>query len=97
MANTGKIIQVIGPVVDIRFEAGHLPALNNAIKIHTSESTSLTVEVAQHIGDDVVRTIAMGSTDGLVWMVRKTSVDWAPMPFWPYPLPMPRQQLCPRI
>ena len=66
MANTGKIIQVIGPVVDIRFEAGHLPALNHAIKIRTSESTSLTVEVAQHIGDDVVRTIAMGSTDGLV-------------------------------
>ena len=66
MANTGKIIQVIGPVVDIRFEAGHLPALNHAIVIRTSEESSLTVEVAQHIGDDVVRTIAMGATDGLV-------------------------------
>ena len=66
MANTGKIIQVIGPVVDIRFSNGELPALYNAILIQKDKDTTLTVEVAQHIGDDCVRTISMGTTDGLV-------------------------------
>ena len=64
MENTGKVIQVIGPVVDIRFPEGDLPKLHNAIVIKGEKP--LTVEVAQHIGDDVVRCIAMGSTDGLV-------------------------------
>jgi F-type H+-transporting ATPase subunit beta len=68
--NKGKIVQVIGPVVDVRFEAGQLPALYNAIKV-TNPSISdregnLTVEVAQHLGDNVVRCVAMDSTDGLV-------------------------------
>ena len=63
--NIGKIIQVIGPVVDIRFTHGKLPSLKNAIVINKGEEV-LTVEVAQHVGDDVVRCIAMGSTDGLV-------------------------------
>ncbi len=63
--NRGKITQVIGPVVDIRFEPDHLPKLLNAIEIE-HEGETLVVEVAQHIGDDVVRCIAMGSTDGLV-------------------------------
>ena len=64
MENAGKVIQVIGPVVDIRFPEGDLPKLHNAIVIKGEKP--LTVEVAQHMGDDVVRCIAMGSTDGLV-------------------------------
>jgi len=63
--NVGKLIQIIGPVVDVRFNSGELPALNNAIKIPTKVG-DLVVEVAQHVGDDVVRCISMGSTDGLV-------------------------------
>lgn len=67
MKNIGKIVQVIGPVVDILFADGHLPALLTAIEIDNVNShEKLVVEVAQHIGDDRVRTIAMGSTDGLV-------------------------------
>ena len=62
--NIGTICQVIGPVVDIQFEQDYLPDLLNAIKIENGEET-LTVEVAQHIGDDVVRCIALGATDGL--------------------------------
>jgi F-type H+/Na+-transporting ATPase subunit beta len=68
--NKGTIVQVIGPVVDVRFEPGRLPALYNAVKI-TNPSISdkegnLTVEVALHLGDNVVRCIAMDTTDGLV-------------------------------
>ena len=64
--NIGKIVQVIGPVVDVHFE-DKLPSLNNAIEINNTNShEKLVVEVAQHIGDDNVRCIAMGSTDGLV-------------------------------
>ncbi len=63
--NIGKVISIIGPVLDIKFENGHLPNLLNAIKIKSGEKT-ITLEVAQHIGDDVVRCIAMSSTDGLV-------------------------------
>ena len=65
--NVGKIVQVIGPVVDILFESNELPKLLTAIDISLGEGKeSLVCEVAQHIGDDRVRTIAMGSTDGLV-------------------------------
>lgn len=64
-AKKGKLIQIIGPVVDIRFSNVELPALYNAIDINFDDK-KLVVEVAQHIGDDVVRCIAMGSTDGLV-------------------------------
>ena len=63
--NIGKVISVIGPVLDIKFENGHLPNLLNAIEITLGER-KITLEVAQHIGDDVVRCIAMSSTDGLV-------------------------------
>ena len=66
MSNTGKILQVIGPVVDIRFDAEHLPSIKNAILIKTDDGQQTTAEVAQHVGDDVVRCIAMSSTDGLV-------------------------------
>ncbi len=63
--NIGKVVQIIGAVLDIRFDAEHLPNLKNAIEIHRGEDM-LIVEVAQHIGEDVVRCIAMSSTDGLV-------------------------------
>ena len=66
--NTGIVAQVMGPVVDVRFDEGGLPAIYNAltmtIKTQNGERT-LTVEVAQHVGDKTVRTIAMASTDGL--------------------------------
>ncbi len=66
MSSTGKVVQVIGPVVDIRFEPENLPSIKNAIKIKLSADTEMTAEIAQHIGDDIVRCIAMSSTDGLV-------------------------------
>ncbi len=62
--NTGVVARVMGPVVDVRFEAGKLPAIFNALTIPVGERT-LTVEVAQHVGDNAVRCIAMASTDGL--------------------------------
>ncbi|WP_414045681.1 F0F1 ATP synthase subunit beta [Macrococcus equi] len=65
----GHVIQVMGPVIDVKFENGQLPALNNAltldIKREEGKSTKLTLEVALHLGDDAVRTIAMSSTDGV--------------------------------
>ena len=66
----GRVIQVMGPVVDIEFERGHLPEILNAIKIESKgeggRDVNLTVEVATHLGDNRVRCIAMASTDGLV-------------------------------
>lgn len=62
----GKIVQVIGPVVDVGFDENHLPKLLSALRIPLENGKSLTVEVAQHIGDDKVRCIAMGATEGLV-------------------------------
>ena len=64
MADTGKVVQVLGPVVDVRFESGHLPDIYNALIIKHKER-EITCEVEQHIGDDIVRTIAMESTEGL--------------------------------
>ena len=67
MANIGRVAQVMGPVVDVRFPEGQLPAIYNAIKIRDeARGIDLTCEVAQHLGDDTVRTIALSSTDGLV-------------------------------
>ena len=63
--NIGKVVQIIGAVVDVQFDQDNLPKLLNAIEIQHNGGT-LVIEVAQHIGDDVVRCIAMGSTDGLV-------------------------------
>ena len=70
--STGKIIQVIGPVVDVEFEPGRLPAIYNALLVEGVEnkdvfaySQKLTLEVAQHLGESQVRTVAMASTDGL--------------------------------
>ncbi len=63
--NVGKVVQVIGPVIDVRFETEDLPEILNAIKIEHDNKT-LIVEVAQHIGDNTVRCIAMSSTSGLI-------------------------------
>ena len=63
--NVGRITQIIGAVLDVKFESGSLPEINEAITIPFKGST-LTVEVAQHLGDDTVRCIALGPTDGLV-------------------------------
>lgn len=64
----GRVTQVMGPVIDVRFEHNEIPNINNALLIDVSrdgETESLTLEVALHLGDDVVRTIAMDSTDGV--------------------------------
>lgn len=61
----GKVIQITGPVLDIRFKEGELPDLNNAVEISV-DGRRLIAETAQQIGDDVVRCVAMSSTDGLV-------------------------------
>ncbi len=67
MAEKGTIVQVLGPVVDVRFASGHLPEIYNAIKIvNPDKKIDLTCEVAQHLGDDLVRCIALSTTDGLV-------------------------------
>ena len=62
----GKIVQVIGPIVDVRFQQEHLPRLLTALIIETGNNKKLTVEVLQHVGDDTVRCVSMGPTDGLV-------------------------------
>jgi len=73
--NIGKITQVMGPVVDVEFAPGNLPPIKDALLITNAaindEADNLVVEVAQHLGDNVVRTIAMDITDGLVpdWVV----------------------------
>ena len=64
--NIGKITQIIGAVLDIKFSEGSLPEINEAINISMADGKRLVVEVSQHLGDDTVRCIAMGSTDGLV-------------------------------
>mgnify|MGYP002404957467 FL=1 len=64
--NIGKITQIVGAVLDIKFQDGNLPEINTAINITRQNGERLVVEVAQHLGDDTVRCIAMGPTDGLV-------------------------------
>ena len=64
--NIGKITQIIGAVLDIKFPEGHIPEINEAIEITRSNGERLVVEVASHLGDDTVKCIAMGPTDGLV-------------------------------
>ena len=68
--NIGRITQVIGPVLDIKFPPGRLPAIYNALRVTnkaiSEKKWNLVVEVAQHLGDNTVRCIAMDSTDGLV-------------------------------
>mgnify|MGYP001779964291 FL=1 len=64
--NTGKITQVIGAVLDIRFDQGVLPEINDAVEIRRKDGSKLVAETAQHLGDDIIRCIAMGPTNGLV-------------------------------
>lgn len=64
MKNTGRVVQVMGPVVDVRFNEGELPSIENALNVPIGDRL-LTVEVAQHIGNNTARCIAMSSTDGL--------------------------------
>lgn len=64
--STGKIVQVIGPVVDVEFEPGQLPAIYNALTIPVDEGEPIICEVAQHLGESTVRTVSMQPTDGLV-------------------------------
>ena len=67
MANIGKIVQIVGAVLDIRFEdEKNLPNLLNALEIKLENGNKIVAEVAQHIGNDTVRCIAMSATDGLV-------------------------------
>ena len=63
---TGKVTQVIGAVLDIRFDGGFLPEINDAVEIRRKDGSRLVAETAQHLGDDTVRCIAMGPTDGLI-------------------------------
>src|SRR5438093_944787 len=66
----GRVKQVLGPVVDVEFSAGHLPAIYNALRVTNpaidARPDNLVLEVAQHLGENTVRTIAMDSTEGLV-------------------------------
>ena len=66
MSEKGKISQVMGAVVDVVFEQGHLPDIYNALTVDRGDDNTLVLEVAQHLGDSSVRTVAMDSTDGLV-------------------------------
>ena len=59
--NIGKITQVIGAVLDLKFSEGYLPEINDAVEITRKDGGKLVVEVAQHLGDDIVRCIAMGT------------------------------------
>ena len=60
----GRLTQIVGAVLDVKFE-GSLPEINEAIRIPRQDGTTLVVEVAQHLGNDTVRCVAMGPTDGL--------------------------------
>jgi len=64
--STGRVIQVMGPVVDVQFESGQMPEIYNAIKVKRVDGSELVLETALHLGDNIVRTVAMASTDGLV-------------------------------
>ena len=73
--NKGKITQVIGAVLDVRFDEGALPEINDAIRIPTRDGGELVVEVSQHLGDDTVRCIAMGPTDDKTVYAVEISVE----------------------
>src|SRR4030081_2182892 len=64
-ANTGHIVQVVGPVIDVRFEEGGLPEIFGAFRIRGSDGSAGVAEVQQHRGNNTVRAVAMSSTDGL--------------------------------
>ena len=62
---TGKVIQIIGAAVDVQFEQDHLPAIENAIEIEMDGGKKIVAEVAQQMGDGIVRCVSLESTDGL--------------------------------
>src|SRR4051794_20604957 len=65
--NVGRVVQIIGPVIDVEFEPEHLPEIYNAIRVDDDEhNIHVTAEVQQHIGQNQVRAVAMTSTDGMV-------------------------------
>ena len=64
--NIGRVVQIQGPVIDVKFDDNHMPELLTAIKVSLGNDKYLTIEVAQHIGDDIVRCISMGPTEGLI-------------------------------
>jgi len=64
--NKGRINQIIGPVIDLEFKEGQLPAIFNAIKVRREDGTDLVLEAQQHLGENLVRCVAMDSTDGMV-------------------------------
>ena len=64
--NIGKVVQAVGPIIDVRFLDEHLPELLTALVVKLDETKTLTLEVAQHIGDDIVRCVAMGPTEGVL-------------------------------
>ena len=66
MASIGKVVQAVGPIIDVRFENGRLPELLTALEIKLPNGDTLVSEVAQHIGDDTVRCVAMGATEGVL-------------------------------
>src|ERR671925_617052 len=63
--NVGKIVQIIGPVLDVQFEEGRLPEIYHAVKVRHPEGNDVIGEVQQHLGNNWVRAVAMSSTDGL--------------------------------
>ncbi|MCQ2802521.1 MAG: F0F1 ATP synthase subunit beta [Bacilli bacterium] len=71
----GKIIQAVGPIVDVSFKDQHLPELLTALEVNLGENKKLTLEVAQHIGDDTVRAVSMGPTEGLVRGMEVVSLE----------------------
>ena len=86
MSGLGKVSQVMGAVVDVSFEDGNLPQIMNALEIQRDGDSKLVLEVAQHLGDSVVRTVAMDTTDGLV---RGTKVTDTGIPIAVEPKPIP--------
>ena len=71
----GIIVEAVGPVIDVSFQGKHLPEILTALEIPLEDGKSLTVEVMQHIGDDIVRTVAMGPTDGIVRGMKAISTE----------------------
>ena len=63
--NIGKVVQAVGPIIDVRFNEDSLPELLTALKVKMPDKSTLTLEVEQHIGDDIVRCVAMGATEGI--------------------------------
>ncbi|MDR0646108.1 MAG: F0F1 ATP synthase subunit beta, partial [Elusimicrobiota bacterium] len=63
--NKGKVVQIIGPAIDVQFDNGNLPAINNALEIKINGKESIIAEVAQQLGDNMVRAVALAPTDGL--------------------------------